>query len=442
MATYYPELAARVLRQAQDLPELYGDFDFAATPERFTTDPAVTSALPPRRGDRRGYLDDRRLVELMRTALYLGDVPADRVAALSARHSVTDLVTLIRRVCREGAENVPGAPAELAALLEVMSDKPDWIDHDLIERGAARSRLITGLVAPFVTRGAFIATFTNSYAALPMTLTGALSGRRAAHRVNETNAFFAVTTLPGALERFGPGFEAAVMVRVMHSMVRYNALGRPAPGKERRRAWDASVYGLPIPQLDQLPAGMIGPYLVSLGALRLGRAFTDDERAMIEFYRYRCFLLGLPEELLPSDPAGIVDMFHARGATLREDFDDSCRALVTSTMDAYLRPTDRLFDRMADAVEKTYSKAAFCAAFCDFNPRAASRMGVDIGVRDAARIAATGPFIGGRLVAVALAGRVPRLREASGRYLTGRVRHRLEVYGVPEYTTDHRESAH
>ena len=132
-----------------------------------------------------------------------------------------------------------------------MEEKPDWIDHDLIRQGAARSRLITRLIAPFVTRGAFIATFTNSYAALPMTLTGALSGRRAAYRVNETTAFFTVTTLPGALVRFGPGFEAAVMVRVMHSMVRYNALTR---GSGRSgRAWDAAVYGLPIPSSTNCP---------------------------------------------------------------------------------------------------------------------------------------------------------------------------------------------
>ena len=121
MATYYPKLAARVLRQADDLPEMYGNLDFTATPERFTTDPAAKSALPPRRGNRAAYLDDARLVELMRTALYLGDVPADRVAALSRDLSVTELIGLIRRACREGIENVPEAPPELA--------------HDLIVRG-------------------------------------------------------------------------------------------------------------------------------------------------------------------------------------------------------------------------------------------------------------------------------------------------------------------
>lgn len=441
MVTFYPDLWDRVLRQSDELPEVYGDFDFTVLPERFTTDPDVKSALPSSRGDRAAYLADPELVELTRVATFLADVPADRVAALSAHYSVSELIGVIRRVCQEGVENVPEAPAEIGELLATMEVKPDWIDFDLVERGAEHSRLDAALVSPFITRGAFIATFTNSYAALPMTITGALSGTRAAHRVNETTAFFSVTTLPGALERFAPGFEATVMVRVMHSMVRYNAL-RHRTGNSRRQAWDASVYGLPIPQVDQLPAGMIGPYLTAVKALRGKRGFTRSERAMVEFSRYRCFLLGLPEELLPSDPQGIVDMFHVRAATLRYGFDDACRTLVSSTMDAYLRPTDTVFDQLADAVEKSYSKIAFCAAFCDGDQKQAAAMGVDISPVDYARIAATGPFLVGRLLTVNAARRRPELRRLANRYLTAQVLHRLRIYGIPEYTTDHREYAH
>ena len=109
-------------------------------------------------------------------------------------------------------------------------------------------------------RGAFIATFTNTYAALPMALTGALSGKRAARRVNETASFFAVTTLPGALDRYGPGFEAAAMVRLMHSMVRYNAL-------KRSDKWDAAIYGMPAYSMQG------------------GRADPDDRR--VETFRER-----------------------------------------------------------------------------------------------------------------------------------------------------------
>ncbi len=75
-----------------------------------------------------------------------------------------------------------------------------------------------------------------------------------------------------------------------------------------------------------------------------------------------------PEELLPGSAQEIVDLFNARAATLRYGYDDDCRKLVSSTMDAYLRPSESPpFDRAADAVEKSYSKLAFAAAFCEGN---------------------------------------------------------------------------
>ena len=433
---YYPRLADRGHLQLQDLPEVYGGIDFDNLPYRFTTDPAVPSALPARVADRAEYLADEPLVELMRTATMLGDVAGDRVAALSSSYKVSDLIAMVRNACKDGVDAHPDTPPELAALIAEMEVVPDWIDLDLVERGAARARLSAALVSPFVTRGAFIATFTNSYAALPMTITGALSGTRAAHRVNETTAYFTVTTLPNALDRFGLGFEASVMVRIMHSMVRYNAL-------HRSDRWDPTVYGIPVPQVDQLPAGMIGSYLLATGALRNGRSvFSSSERAVIEFERYRCFLLGLPEELVPSTPEDIVAMFHGRAATLRDGFDEDCRRLVSSTMDAYLRPTHSAFDRIADAVERSYSKLAFAKVFCDGDLRLAAGMGVDVGPDDWLRAAITAPFIAGRVLAVAAAVRQPLLRPQVDRYLVDQVKHRLKNYGVPAYTTDVREYVH
>ena len=39
---------------------------------------------------------------------------------------------------------------------------------------------------------------------------------------------------PGALERYGQGFKAAAMVRLMHSMVRFNIL-------KRSKVWDVQL---------------------------------------------------------------------------------------------------------------------------------------------------------------------------------------------------------
>ncbi|OBH80225.1 hypothetical protein A5681_04695 [Mycobacterium scrofulaceum] len=430
MVTYYPELAERVRRQRELLPNLYGDFDFDRQPDRLATEPDVDSALPAWIADRAPILEDHRVVELMSTATLLGDVVADPYAALMDSHSVAQLIDMLKTACREGIEAVRDAPHELVSFIAAMEATPEWIDFDLVREGARQERIPAALLAPFITRGAFIATFTNTYAALPMALTGALSGKRAARRVNETASFFAVTTLPGALDRFGPGFEAAAMVRLMHSMVRYNAL-------KKSDKWDAAVYGMPVPQVDQMPAGMIGQYLLARKARQQGRTkFTAEERAVVEFARYRCFLLGLPEELLPAEPADIIHVMHARSALLRDGFDSICQELVRGTMAAYLRPDTTLFDRCAEAVEKSFSKLTFVRTFCNGNREIAEAMGVSMGPTDLVRVALTAPFIIGRFTAVSHASRMPVLRDITDAYVIGLLKLRLATYGKPEFTSD------
>ncbi len=430
MVTYYPELARRVRSQRDLQPGLYGDFDFDQQPDRLATEPDVDSALPAWVADRAPILKDRRVTELIRTATMLGDVVADPYAALITTTSVAHLIDMLKTACRHGIEAVPDAPPELASFIAAMEAAPEWIDVDLVREGARQERIPAALLAPFITRGAFVATFTNTYAALPMALTGALSGKRAARRVNETASFFAVTTLPGALDRHGPGFEAAAMVRLMHSMVRYNAL-------KRSDKWDVSVYGLPVPQVDQMPAGMIGQYLLARQARQQGRTeFTAEERAAVEFARYRCFLLGLPEELLPSEPADIMHVMHARSALLRDGFDTICQELVRGTMAAYLRPDTTWFDRCAEAVETSFSKLTFVRTFCNGDSDIAKAMGVSLGPTDLVRIALTAPFILGRFNAVTQASRIPVLRDITDVYVIGLLKLRLATYGKPEFTTD------
>jgi hypothetical protein len=431
MPRHYPELAERVRAQQELQPDLYRDVDFSARPYRLATEPDDVSSLPRWVADRDPILADERVVELMSTATMLGDVVADPYATLMAERRFKDLIDMLKQACREGIDAVPAAPPELAAFIAAMEATPEWLDMELVAEGARQSRIPAAFLAPFVTRGAFIATFMNSYAALPMALTGALGGRRAAKRVNETSSFFAVTTLPGALERYGVGFEAAAMVRLMHSMVRFNAL-------RRSDRWDLDVYGIPVPQVDQMPAGLINVYLLATQILRKGRSqFNDRERAIVEFGRYRCFLLGLPEELLPDTPEEIVHVMHARAALLRDGFEDStCGELVRATMSAYLRADDTPFDRAAEAVEKSYSKAFFIRAFAGGDRQVAREMSVQFGVGDIARIAVTAPFIIGRMVAVTAASRIPGLGLITDAYAIRVLKGRLATYGKPEFTTD------
>jgi len=421
------QVRARVADQKIRQPELYGSIDFDQTPERFTEDPA-DSVAP---ASVAGAAPTPEHIALIRAYTLLGDRVADAYAGLMPEHGFRGLIALLTKACDEGLKAVPDAPPELVAFIRDMERIPDWVDMDLVREGARLDRNAMANLSPFAIRGAFVATFVNKYAALPMALTGTLGAETAARRVNETASFFTTTVLPGALDRYGAGFKAAAMVRLMHSMVRFNALRRPG-------AWDSSVYGVPIPQVDQMPAGLIPIFLLSYKLLRKGRTtFTPSERAKVELARYRCHLLGLPEDLLADTPVGIVQTMSARNQTLRRGFDDeTCGVLVRATLSAYLPPDRSWRNRVFDTVERGFAKAFFVRHFMGGDPKAAAKMGVHVSTSDRALFVLGAIIVTSRMAAYDLALKTPGLRTLADRDLVGQLRRHLVRYGHAEFTTD------
>ena len=425
-------IAARVRSQKALLPELYGGLDFDTPPERFATEAGAETemrfgaAIP-----RAALLADDDMVARFREYTMLGDITGDAYAALMPRYGFRTLVEMLGTACDKGLSAVPDAPAELVALIEEMERVPDWLDMRLVEAGAREERNSAANLSPFAIRGAFIATFLNKYSALPMALTGTLSHATAARRVKETATFFTTTILPGALERFGPGFRAAAMVRLMHSMVRVNVLSRPG-------MWDSQTYGMPIPQLDQMPAGLIPIYFLSNDVLKAGRTqFTPAERARVELARYRCYLLGLPEDLLGDTPEEIVRIWCTRSATLRYAYDDKiCGGLLRATMEAELSKDASLSGRAFRRLERSFSRVFFAKAFLSGDFRRAAELGVPISATDRLLYAATIFVILIRMAAYRLAARVPGLADIADARLIRRLRAQLASYGHAEFTTN------
>lgn len=421
-------LTDRVERQRAQLPAMYAVLAPDHLPERLALtldDPSDLDDV--RGGDRAALLADTALMELMVTATLLGDVVADSYAMQLPKYGMGRLVEMLRAACRDGIESVPDAPEELHALMAAMEDRPHWIDLDLVAEGARWERIDAALLTPFVIRGAFLATFLNAYAALPMALTGALTGETSARRVKDTASFFAATVLPGGTDRHGPGFEAAAMVRLMHSAVRVHAL--------RSGRWNHETHGPPIPQVDQMPAGMINSFLISVAAVRDGRSeFNERERAMMELARYRCFLLGLPVELLPSDPHGVIRVFKARAATLRSAFDDeTCGALVRSTLAARLQPDAGRWGRIVERFERSFATITFVKAFLQSDRDRAARMGVRTTLADSLRAVPMLPFLLGRVLLVRKLSGIPFVARVTDRYVVATLQRRLRGYGHPEY---------
>jgi hypothetical protein len=285
------------------------------------------------------------------------------------------------------------------------------------------------ILAPFVIRGAFIATFMNKYSGLPMALTGALSEGSSVKRVKETASFFTTAALPGALKRHGPGFRAAAMVRLMHSMVRANLLLHPG-------RWDVGVYGIPIPQVDQMPAGTMPAFVTAYRAVREKRGFTRRERAVVEHCRHQCFLLGLPEDLLLETPNDIFEAMLVYSATLRDGYDDATNgALVRATMSAYLPNERTRGGQVFDTIERSVSKVFFRHTFRVPDDKL-HQMGVVPGPIDYAIFTAFQAVIVPTFFVHVAAARLPVVDAIADRWLVKRLDELLVTYGHAEYTTD------
>jgi hypothetical protein len=423
--------ADSVNRQRGDLPGIYGEVDFTVVPERL--DEGATLAderFAPMRDAVSRVFDRPELLETMRNATMTGDRIADAYAALIPTYGSRTLVHMLEAACERGVDNVENAPPELVDLIVAMEATPAWVDMELVARGARAERIPMATATPLAIRGAFLATFLNKYAALPMTMTGTLSDEAAAKRVFETASFFTATTLPGALDRSGKGFEAAAKVRLMHSMVRYHILNS---GK-----WDVATYGIPIPQADQMPAGLIGVFLMSAQLLKKGQTdFTAEQRASVELSRYRCFLLGLPENLLGDTPQEIVDLLMARHVSLREGYDDeTCGALVRGTMEADLFDTSSITGRLHAWLENGFSKFVLIKSFLGGDTERAASIGITFGRREkvAAGVAAGSLALKTAFYRVGL-----RLPVVSGRVdarLNRRIVALLDMYGHADFVTD------
>src|ERR1700728_1067365 len=392
------ELPALLATEAAQIPSMYGRMDFSITPERFTVEPGAVSELAPEFSQRRPeLLANEELVARIKAYTMHGDPVADAYAALIPKYGFHRLATMLEGACDGGLKNVPSAPPELVQFIRAMEQFPAWLDPKLIEQGARMERNAYAHRAPFVMRGALIGTFMNKYSALPMALTGALSNKTAARRAKETATFLTTTVMPGGLDRHGAGFKAAAMVRLMHSMVRFNLL-------RNAERWDVRSYGIPIPQGDQMPAGMVSVFLLAQRALRSGRTtFTPAERARVELARYRCFLLGLPEELLADTPQSVVDIMLTRFATLRKGFDETCAGLVAATMTADLTPDHSRSSRVNAWMERGFSKLFFVRKSMRGDKHAAAGVGVRLGAADYLGAAAAAFLITARMTVYTIA---------------------------------------
>lgn len=402
--------------QQQLAPRTYEHIDFSHTPERFRTRLGDNSKM--QRNERiKAALADPVQVEHFRQLTLMGDPVADACATLFPKMGFARARALLDDALENGIDSLPDAPDELKVFMATIEHLPDWVDFDRIERATRLLRPFSAIFDQLVTRAAFMITYVNGYQGLPMLITGALSGDAASRRIRETTSTLRMAVLPGALRRDGEAFKSAAKVRIMHAMVRYNLL-------HNSKIWDPEIYGVPIPQVDQMGAALTPVYQLAKRALKAKRGFTRGEADVVMLFRYMSYLLGLHGQFLSDDPQTIVDTWQMVQATLPHKFDERSLALNDATLAAYLQKDQSALNRVVHRLDQRASKVVYRFLVGE---KTAAMMNARPGAADYAALLLWGGPLAVKYAGIRALRVAPALRGRIDRWASNEIRSQLQL---------------
>lgn len=286
-------LTDRVRSAADDDP---GSADAGLRAEDPVAPPGWSVHDPDRPATRRaptGTAQTRpRTLSSLGELLTVGDEPADRLVEWMHTAGMSRARPLFERALVDGIDSIDDAPAPLREFFTEVETVPDWVDPDLIEKGArvVRSGGADGL---YVARDvALLGGY--QFAGFNQTLlrTGALE-KGSNTRFAETTQWATDVITENGLRPQGIGYQSTLRVRLIHAMVRRHVAALPD--------WEADAWGLPINQTD-MAATLVGALVSpSLGVVMMGLVNRPSEYdAVAHLTRYAGWLLGVRDEFLPT----------------------------------------------------------------------------------------------------------------------------------------------
>lgn len=234
---------------------------------------------------------DPDLVDRIARGAFEGDPVADRLIAKFKDLPGGAGWRMLDEALENGAENVKGAPLELAELLAPAVEPPDWVDLDLVDAGAAAYWRSGGLnLGLALICGSLAYGYKSARLTRPLAATGRLE-KMAPRRIQETSRWVAAATKPGALRPGSDGIRATMRLRLVHALVRQHLAADPD--------WDTPEWGMPISASDTLVTGIGGFMTIPVKALQdLGVRFSPAElEAMTHQWMWIASLMGAPDYL-------------------------------------------------------------------------------------------------------------------------------------------------
>ncbi|WP_327116525.1 DUF2236 domain-containing protein [Nocardia sp. NBC_01730] len=223
----------------------------------------------------------------------MGDPNADALVAMLRRFPAGHGRAMFENAVENGITAVEDPPRELVEFFAHIDTVPYWVDVGQLDH-ACRVIGRTGLIGfASLSMVGLMGGYLASRVVKTLVRTGDLE-RMAPRRIAETTTWFTQVTSQGGLDRFAPGFKATIRVRLMHAMVR--------AGMTRREDWNFTAWDHPINQSTLAGTTMLFAIAHMAGSQALGIHFSrHDKDAIYHLWRYTGYLLGVDQEILPTN---------------------------------------------------------------------------------------------------------------------------------------------
>lgn len=210
-------------------------------------------------------------------------------AAFEAR-TVKEARRQVEQALASGVESVENLLPGLRELFAHLDTEPPWLDWAEVERGAAILRhygtdafRYFGLVS--------LPGYRIEMIHKPLILTGAYTGGSAFRRYLETCKFWTEISEPDALRQRGEGRKTAVLIRILHSIIRHTIQPHPE--------WDTDRLGVPLSQNAQFGTISLS-FWINQQLKVIGYLPSDDEiLSHMHFWRYVGYLMGVEPAFYP-----------------------------------------------------------------------------------------------------------------------------------------------
>ncbi|EAP98578.1 hypothetical protein JNB_00380 [Janibacter sp. HTCC2649] len=241
-----------------------------------------------------GAVDEALMNRLGAALLERDEVAARLVAAMRLPAADPAKVThaQLRTALASGAEAVTDAPPALVEFFAAVNATPEWVDWDLVERGALVFDRLGPNSGDILLELSLIGGYRFGGPTELLAATGALTGDNSQRRLAETQSWVLGLMQPGALRPGAEGWRQTVHVRVMHALVNANF----------EDGWDVERIGLPINQSDQ--AGTLGLFdgALLVGCRSLGVPIPRaDAHAVTHLWKFAGWLMGVDSDFLTDD---------------------------------------------------------------------------------------------------------------------------------------------